>query len=114
MGNLPMKRAKSKKSVFTLGEPKMTAQEFQAWLEGFEEVLEGKVPNKKQWGKIRNKIKMLQRSSDYTYPHYYWSNEPYRSDWSVQTTATIPFESSIITDSPDIGRTNIGRSDAAS
>ena len=113
MGNLLMKQVKAKKNVFTLGEPKMTTQEFQAWLEGFEEVLEGKAPNKKQWGKIRNKIKMLQWFSPL---RSYWSNEPYRY-WDVQTITKMPFRSSTTTDSPDspdIRWTNIGRSDAAS
>lgn len=66
----------------------MTVGEFQAWLEGFEEALAGKAPNKAQWKKIKEKLQTV-HGNNCNLNHYPWYN------WAIcSNTSQINWESS--------------------
>lgn len=60
----------------------MLIGEFKAWLEGFEEGLQGKAPNKAQWKKIKERLEIVDDKIAYQGP-YWWPN------WYC-TTVTVP------------------------
>ncbi len=64
----------------------MTFSEFEAWLEGFKEAMDGKAPTKPQWEKIQKKLALVTPDKE-PYPYIYL---PYH--WYVNT--TIPWYSS--------------------
>jgi len=54
----------------------MTIGEYRAWLEGFEEALQGKAPNKAQWKKIKERLWEVSATVEYrgwAYPTYPWT-----------------------------------------
>lgn len=51
----------------------MTLQEFKAWFEGFNEVLDGKLPSKKQWARIQERVSQIDgHSVTATVIHEWW------------------------------------------
>lgn len=68
----------------------MNIREFKAWLEGFEEAIEGK-PNAVQWKKIKEKLALVTESPTYQYITYTPLYPTWYQPWGGPTTfpATI-------------------------
>ncbi len=61
-----------------------TVGEFKAWLEGFEEGMAGKAPNKAQWTKIKQRLGEVTEPVPAYTPYYYpwpWTHTP----WTIWT-----------------------------
>ena len=64
----------------------MEVKEFKAWLSGFEEALQGKVPTKVQWKKIQEKISEMNDP----WPGYYHPNPPiYIPTWTASIETSV-------------------------
>lgn len=68
----------------------MTLNEFKAWLEGFEEAIDG-APDEKQWRKIKVKLSSVTGAKEINIHHHDHSNpyRPHYPHWYYSTTAGI-------------------------
>ena len=82
----------------------MEVKEFKAWLSGFEEALQGKVPTKVQWKKIQEKISEMNDP----WPGYYYPNPPIYipTNWTTPTSTATPVDTILSTSWVNMDCTN--------
>ncbi len=70
----------------------MILQEFKAWFEGFTDNMGEAPPTKRQWVRIRARVKEIDGAA-ITYPVFierYWPGPPLNAMWTCSSGSTIP------------------------